>query len=92
MAQAKGGVREARIPHQGAWFHCARQPASRARTGGGLQANRRTSHHALFIGRRGDLESTRERTLHRNYLLNCRVGSEAVEVLQIWHVAQKRYH
>jgi toxin ParE1/3/4 len=45
-----------------------------------------------FLGRRGDLEGTRERMLHRNYLLTYRVGSEAVEILQIWHVAQKRYH
>jgi toxin ParE1/3/4 len=45
-----------------------------------------------FIGRRGDLEGTRELMLHRNYLLTYRVSGEAVEILQIWHVAQNRYH
>lgn len=45
-----------------------------------------------FIGRRGELEGTRELMLHRNYLLTYRVSSEAVEILQIWHVAQSRYH
>ena len=45
-----------------------------------------------FIGRRGDLEGTRELMLHRNYLLTYRVSSEAVEILQIWQVAQKRFH
>ncbi len=45
-----------------------------------------------FIGRRGELEGTRELMLHRNYLMTYRVSSEAVEILQIWHVAQSRYH
>ncbi|MBI3433095.1 MAG: type II toxin-antitoxin system RelE/ParE family toxin [Hydrogenophilales bacterium] len=45
-----------------------------------------------FLGKRGDLEGTRELVVHRNYLLSYRVGSEAVEILQIWHVAQKRFH
>ena len=56
---------------------------------------RQTAEHLTahpFIRRRGDLEGTRELMLHRNYLLTYRVGSEAVEILQIWHVAQKRYH
>ncbi|MFN3716348.1 MAG: type II toxin-antitoxin system RelE/ParE family toxin [Thiobacillus sp.] len=56
---------------------------------------RQTAQHLTpqsFIGRRGDLEGTRELMLHRNYLLTCRVGSEAGEILQIWHVAQKRFH
>ena len=45
-----------------------------------------------FIGRRGDLDGTRELMLHRNYLLTYRVSSEAVDILQIWRVAQKRFH
>ena len=56
---------------------------------------RKTAEHLTqhpFIGRRGELEGTRELMLHRNYLLTYRVSSEAVEILQIWHVAQKRYH
>jgi plasmid stabilization system protein ParE len=42
---------------------------------------RQTAEHLAlhpFIGRRGDLEGTRELMLHRNYLLTYRVGSEAV--------------
>lgn len=56
---------------------------------------RQTAEHLTahpFIGRRGELEGTRELMLHRNYLLTYRVSSEAVEILQIWHVAQKRFH
>lgn len=56
---------------------------------------RHTAEHLTrhpFIGRRGDLDGTRELMLHRNYLLTYRVSSEAVEILQIWHVAQKRFH
>ncbi len=56
---------------------------------------RQTAEHLTahpFIGRHGDLEGTRELILHRNYLLTYRVSSEAVEILQIWHVAQKRFH
>ncbi|MHB1093762.1 type II toxin-antitoxin system RelE/ParE family toxin [Thiobacillus sp.] len=56
---------------------------------------RQTAEHLTvhpFIGRRGEIEGTRELMLHRNYLLTYRVGSEAVEILQIWHVAQKRFH
>jgi addiction module RelE/StbE family toxin len=59
------------------------------------QGFKQTAEHLTrhpFIGRRGDLEGTRELKLHRNYLLTYRVSSEAVEILQIWHVAQNRYH
>lgn len=55
-----------------------------------LTAEHLTRHP--FIGRRGELEGTRELMLHRNYLLTYRVSSETVEILQIWHVAQNRYH
>lgn len=56
---------------------------------------RQTAEHLTshpFIGRRGDLEGTRELMLHRNYPLTYRVSNEVVEILQIWHVAQNRYH
>lgn len=65
--------------------------AARALAAGFRQAAEHLALHP-FIGRRGDLEGTRELMLHRNYLLTYRVSSEAVEILQIWHVAQKRYH
>ncbi|OZA29455.1 MAG: hypothetical protein B7X91_01750 [Hydrogenophilales bacterium 17-64-11] len=73
--------------------HVARDNPQAARS---LAAGfRQTAAHLTahpFIGRRGELEGTRELMLHRNYLLTYRVSSEAVEILQIWHVAQKRYH
>jgi plasmid stabilization system protein ParE len=56
---------------------------------------RQTAEHLTahpFIGRRDDVAGTRERMLHRNDLLTYRVSSEAVETLQIWNVAQKRFH
>lgn len=65
--------------------------AARALTAGFRQTAEHLTAHP-FIGRRGELEGTRELMLHRNYLLTYRVSSEAVEILQIWHVAQKRYH
>ncbi|PKO66710.1 MAG: type II toxin-antitoxin system mRNA interferase toxin, RelE/StbE family [Betaproteobacteria bacterium HGW-Betaproteobacteria-17] len=65
--------------------------AARALATGFRQTAEHLTQHP-FIGRRGDLEGTREMILHRNYLLTYRVSSEAIEILQIWHVAQKRYH
>jgi addiction module RelE/StbE family toxin len=65
--------------------------AARALAAGFRQTAEHLTAHP-FIGRRGDLEGTRELMLHRNYLLTYRVSSEAVEILQIWHVAQKRFH
>lgn len=65
--------------------------AARALAAGFRQTAEHLTAHP-FIGRRGELEGTRELMLHRNYLLTYRVSSEAVEILQIWHVAQKRYH
>ena len=56
---------------------------------------RQTAEHLTrhpFLGRHGDLEGTREVMLHRNYPLTYRVSSTAIEILQIWHVAQNRYH
>jgi toxin ParE1/3/4 len=65
--------------------------AARTLAAGFKQTAEHLTRHP-FIGRRGDLEGTRELMLHRNYLLTYRVSGEAVEILQIWHVAQNRYH
>jgi toxin ParE1/3/4 len=65
--------------------------AAKALAAGFKQTAEHLTKHP-FIGRRGELEGTRELMLHRNYLLTYRVSSDAVEILQIWHVAQKRYH
>lgn len=45
-----------------------------------------------FLGRRTEFEHVRELVVHPNYLLSYRVSAEIVEVLQVWHVAQSRYH
>ena len=45
-----------------------------------------------FMGRRTEFDSVRELVVNPNYLLSYRVGSEVVEILQVWHVAQSRYH
>jgi addiction module RelE/StbE family toxin len=65
--------------------------APQALAAGFKQTAEHLTRHPL-IGRRGQIEGTRELMLHRNYLLTYRVSSEAVEILQIWHVAQERYH
>lgn len=65
--------------------------AARALAAGFRQTAEHLTRHP-FIGRRGELEGTRELMLHRNFLMTYRVSSEAVEILQIWHVAQNRYH
>lgn len=65
--------------------------AARALAAGFRQTAEHVTAHP-FIGRRGEIEGTRELMLHRNYLLTYRVSSETVEILQVWHVAQKRFH
>lgn len=65
--------------------------AARALAAGFRQTAEHLTAHP-FIGRRGEIEGTRELMLHRNYLLSYRVSSETVEILQIWRVAQERYH
>jgi toxin ParE1/3/4 len=45
-----------------------------------------------FMGRRTEFEGVREWVVHPNYLLSYRVSSVAVEVAQVWHAAQQRYH
>ena len=43
-----------------------------------------------LLGRAGALDDTRERVVHRNYLVTYRVRADEVQVLQVWHVARDR--
>jgi toxin ParE1/3/4 len=45
-----------------------------------------------FMGRRTEFEGVRELVAHPNYLVSYRVSTDTVQVLQVWHVAQQRYH
>lgn len=45
-----------------------------------------------FLGRRTELIEVRELVVHPNYLVSYRVSADSVEILQVWHVAQQRYH
>ncbi len=45
-----------------------------------------------FMGRRTEFEGVRELVVHANYLVSYRVSSDTVEILQLWHAAQQRYH
>ena len=45
-----------------------------------------------FMGRRTDFADVRELVVHPNYIVSYRVNARTVEILQIWHVAQLRYH
>ncbi len=45
-----------------------------------------------FLGRRTDFIDVRELVVHPNYLISYRVSADIVEILQVWHVAQQRYH
>jgi toxin ParE1/3/4 len=45
-----------------------------------------------LMGRRTELDDTRQLVVHANYLLSYRVSATQVEILQVWHVAQQRYH
>jgi toxin ParE1/3/4 len=45
-----------------------------------------------FMGRRTEFEGVRELVVHANYLISYRVSNETVEILQVWHAAQQRYH
>ncbi len=44
-----------------------------------------------LMGRRVEGDA-RELVVHANYLLSYRVSATKVEILQVWHVAQQRYH
>ncbi len=43
-----------------------------------------------FMGRAGFHPDTRELVVHRNYLVVCQVWADRVEILQVWHAAQRR--
>lgn len=45
-----------------------------------------------FMGRRTEFEGVRELVVHANYLVSYRVSNELIEILQVWHAAQQRYH
>jgi toxin ParE1/3/4 len=45
-----------------------------------------------FLGRRTEFEGMRELVVHPNYLLTYRVSTDTVEIAQVWHAAQMRYH
>lgn len=45
-----------------------------------------------LMGRRTEFDDTRQLVVHANYLLSYRVSATEVEILQVWHVAQNRYH
>ena len=45
-----------------------------------------------FLGRRTEFEDVRELVVHPNYIVSYRVDAMTVQILQIWHVAQQRYH
>jgi toxin ParE1/3/4 len=45
-----------------------------------------------FLGRRTEFEGVRELVVHANYLVSYRVSNDTVEILQVWHAAQNRYH
>ncbi len=60
-----------------------------------IQGFKKTSDHLAlhpYRGRRSEAGDVRELVLHPNYLLSYRVSSQSVEILQVWHVAQTRYH
>ncbi len=45
-----------------------------------------------LMGRRTEFDGVRELVVHPNYLVSYRVSTDTVQVLQVWHVAQQRYH
>jgi toxin ParE1/3/4 len=45
-----------------------------------------------FLGRRTEFEGVRELVVHANYIVSYRVSHDTVEILQVWHAAQQRYH
>jgi toxin ParE1/3/4 len=60
-----------------------------------IQGFRRSAKHLSehpFLGRMTQIESVRELVVHPNYLISYRVGTEFIVILQVWHVAQQRYH
>ena len=45
-----------------------------------------------FMGRRTEFEGVRELVVHPNYIVSYRASADTVQILQVWHVAQNRYH
>lgn len=45
-----------------------------------------------FLGRRTEFQDVRELVVHANYLISYRVSQDSVQILQVWHTAQRRYH
>jgi toxin ParE1/3/4 len=42
-----------------------------------------------LLGRVGVLEDVRELIVHKNYLITYRVRADKIDLLQVWHVAQR---
>lgn len=43
-----------------------------------------------FLGRASERHDVRELVVHKNYLVSYRIRRDTVEILQVWHAAQKR--
>jgi addiction module RelE/StbE family toxin len=56
------------------------------------QVRSRVLHLQRFplLGRIGALQDTRELVVHKNYLITYRARADEVQLLQVWHVAQRR--
>lgn len=45
-----------------------------------------------FTGRRTEFKGIRELVVLPNYIVSYRVNADTIQILQVWHVAQNRYH
>ena len=43
-----------------------------------------------FLGKASAKPNIREFVVHRNYLVSYRIRPDVIEVIQVWHAAQKR--
>ena len=43
-----------------------------------------------FMGRAGAYEDIREFVVHKNYIISYRVRRNVVEIIQVWHIREKR--
>lgn len=43
-----------------------------------------------FMGRMGVYGDIRECIVHKNYIVSYRVRRDTVEIVQVWHIAQRR--
>ncbi len=58
-----------------------------------VQAIREKTSHLFefpFLGRASERTDIRELVVHEHYLVSYRIRREAIEILQVWHAAQKR--